>query len=522
MSRPTFDHLRLVTADDFFSASPTRPPAPTDWDTLCRSFSRSTGVLLEFCPAGQPPRCPHPSWEREVPSAGDLAPGKLLLAPSGKLPVSAERAEATRQLAQVIGALVTDLHDTHRALWHREAELATSVPVVIKPQEETGQLASKFAAVLQAAAGSIGCQAAAMYLLDDDTRHLKLRAHWGLTHTRFAQPPRPLRGSRADLEALAGHAVTLADTQACGEWNLPEPAAAAACVPISSATMPLGTLWVFGDQPRDFSDVEVNLLEIIAGRLAAELEREVLLRSQGEMGKSQLESAVCWQQALVPPPVESLEQWQLAARPSAREGLHGDLFHWQLDEQQRLQLTMATAHAEGLPAALSAARLAGVLQGRTDVVASPAEVLQQLDHALVSGSAGDEYATAFSALLDDVHGNVTFAATGHIDAFVVRPHGWEPVIEPNERSLGDGSPTYPLRQVSVEPGDLLVVLASKPRSGPRLRQAGMLDAPYFAEAVLHHLHLKPAELATLVASLWEPGQTDWDFPPAVLIAKRRG
>ncbi len=522
MSRPTFDHLRLVTADDFV-AGPAETPFVADWSTLCHAFSRSTGLRLEFCPAGQPPSFDDPQWEQQVPAAGDFAPGKLCLAPVGKSRLSATRAEAAQQLAQSIGSLVTDLYEAHRALWQREAELATAVPVVIKPREESNQLASKFTAVLRAAAAAVGCQSAAMYLLDDDTRNLKLRAHWGLTHTRFAQPPRPLRGSRADLEALAGHAVTLTDVAESGEWNVPEPAPAAACVPISSATMPLGTLWVFCDRTREFTDAEVNLLEIIAGRLAAELEREVLLREQHAAGGgSQLEAAVRWQQALVPPPVENLEQWQLAARPSARGCLHGDVFHWQLDPQQRLHLTLATAHGQGVSAALSAARLAGVLQAPLDATRSPSGVLEQLDEALTRGSAGDEQATAFAAVLDEAHGEVAFAAAGQIDAFVVRPHGWEPIIEANGQPLGNLPQAFALGRALVEPGDLLVVLSGKPRRRPRLQREGMLDARYFAEAVLHHPHLKPAELATLLASLWEPGQTDWEFPPAVLIAKRRG
>lgn len=47
-----------------------------------------------------------------------------------------------------------------------------------------------------------------------------------------------------------------------------------------TATVPVGTLWIFGSQPQDFSDEQVNLIEIVAGRLAAELEREILLRQR--------------------------------------------------------------------------------------------------------------------------------------------------------------------------------------------------------------------------------------------------
>ena len=99
----------------------------------------------------------------------------------------------------------------------------------------------------------------AAYLLDDATKQLKLRSCWGLPKSRFLDPPRPLRGAAADLEALVGHAVVLEDTSFLPHWKVPEEFRSAVCVPISSPTFPFGTLWMFCDQPRDFSVAETQL-----------------------------------------------------------------------------------------------------------------------------------------------------------------------------------------------------------------------------------------------------------------------
>ena len=56
---------------------------------------------------------------------------------------------------------------------------------------------------------------------------------------------------------------------------------AAVCVPVSTPTMLLGTLWVFCHKRRDFNDRETNMLEVVAGRLAADLERETLCVPRG-------------------------------------------------------------------------------------------------------------------------------------------------------------------------------------------------------------------------------------------------
>ncbi len=61
-------------------------------------------------------------------------------------------------------------------------------------------------------------------------------------------------------------------------WKSPEDFASAVCVPVASGTMLLGTLWVFGTEVRDFTDQQIHIIEIVAGKLASDLEREMLLR----------------------------------------------------------------------------------------------------------------------------------------------------------------------------------------------------------------------------------------------------
>ena len=84
---------------------------------------------------------------------------------------------------------------------------------------------------MRGAAQAVDCQAAGLYLLDDDTRFLKLRATWGLPPSRLAAEPRRLRGSKADLEALTGHAVALERATRFEHWNAPEEFGSAVCVP---------------------------------------------------------------------------------------------------------------------------------------------------------------------------------------------------------------------------------------------------------------------------------------------------
>jgi transcriptional regulator with GAF, ATPase, and Fis domain len=141
-------------------------------------------------------------------------------------------------------------------------------------------VSARLAKVLAGATLGLGCNASALYELDDATTELSMRSMVGLSAVRLMDDPRPLRGAIADLEAMCGAAVVLEDDTMNAYWRVPEPCGAAVCVPVATASMVLGTLWFFCDAPREFDDNATNLMEIVAGRLALELEIESLRESR--------------------------------------------------------------------------------------------------------------------------------------------------------------------------------------------------------------------------------------------------
>lgn len=279
MSKQIPNYLKLVT-----EAPPAERRIDEDraaLDTLCEAFHRVTGFELEYAKANAPNR-PDLVWSAPVNPGVGVPPGLIrLVGPfSGALDEAAGDAphpsDGVKHLAGSIGELWKELLLTRQALWEREAELATAVPV-IEHRSEAGQMARRLEAVLRGGAEAVGCHAAALYLLDDATSELKLRSSWGLPQRRLLAPARPLCDQLADLEAMLGHAVVLDDPQMFGLWRVPEECAACVCVPVSTPTIPLGTLWIFSRTPREFSDQETNLIEIIAGRISSDLERETIL-----------------------------------------------------------------------------------------------------------------------------------------------------------------------------------------------------------------------------------------------------
>lgn len=135
----------------------------------------------------------------------------------------------------------------------------------------------RLTAVLRGAARGFGYEAAELWLLDDATRRLTRRLAWGVGADREA-PARTLEEADADLAALAGGAVVLENRSETRDWPLPRPAVSATCLPVSSDRTIHGVLWFFGSNERDLDDLELEVLEIIAGRFAMEIERDMLMR----------------------------------------------------------------------------------------------------------------------------------------------------------------------------------------------------------------------------------------------------
>jgi GAF domain-containing protein len=292
--------------------------------------------------------------------------------------------------------------------------LAAGVPVVART-DEPDQLATRLRAVLRAGAKACECHAAALYMLDQGTSELKLRSAWGLRVDRLMQPARPLEGAMADLEALLGHAVALERAASFGPWHVPEAFPAALCVPVSTSATPLGTLWLFSDHERDFTSIHTELAELTAGRLAAELERAMLITAQVKSTEAlrEIDAARRLQQSQWPQSIRLIEEgWELAGRISAAGQLSGAFYDWQWLTGDELAIAVSEANQPGFAGALTAAALRSAIRTQTEHGIRPGELLDRLDHSLWLTSAGDESASLFFGLLDLRTGEMRYSWAG--------------------------------------------------------------------------------------------------------------
>jgi serine phosphatase RsbU (regulator of sigma subunit) len=471
---------------------------------LCRTFEQTTG------------------WSLILHDADTIQAPRFSLRVSDAVNKPALHRAAATTLATSLADLIAELDQTRAALWQREAELAAGVPIAVRPEEEE-HLAQRLEAVLAGGAQAVGCQAAALYLLDDATSHLKLRACWNLPHHRLLDAPRPLKGSIADLEALVGHAVVIEDTSLLPHWHVPEDFPAAVCVPVSSPSTPLGTLWYFANEARDFTSHETNLAEIVAGRIASDLERELLLSEGVQAKRVQLQwnAAATWQQQRLPKLPPMVEGWQAAGWTNQAEGVGGDFYDWSMLDDGRLTVAVGDAHGAMLQAGLTAAVAQGALRSHAAYSHEPPALLSRLNQTLWTQSTGDEFASLFYGLVDPLSGCLTYALAGSTSLLLMQ--GGEPeFLATDTLPLGAQPDTeFNLCRRHLSAGDLLValsegVLQARDRGGLRLGEAAIMTLLRRAS------HLSAADLAQRIRELVEshcPKRQGLDR--TVLVLKRR-
>jgi hypothetical protein len=270
----------------------------------------------------------------------------------------------------------------------------------------------------------------------------------------------------ADLEALLGHAVVMTDPKLFDYWRVPEDCSAAACVPVSTGDTPLGTLWVYCDRQRDFSDRQTELLEVVAGRIAADLERQVLSHEAADTRQSQREfqqlaDDASWNYPQQPPLIDG---WQVAARSWQAGNIGGALHDWFALPKGGLGVVAGVAREARLLGLLAATTVRAAVRTCAARSADPADWLHAASMALWVGSAGQHQAGLVSAALGEGSTALSLAMTLPMQALVVRGEQVEPLASTSGR-LGESDELTPVvHNLELGCGDLVLACGASAES----------------------------------------------------------
>ena len=266
---------------------------------------------------------------------------------------------------------------------------------------------------------------------------------------------------------------------------------------------------------------EGYLVEIIAGRIAADLEREMLLAesAQSKCRERVYEAASRWQQDRLPSVAPLLSGWDVAGWTQQADALGGDFHDWAVLPDGRLAIAVADAHGSLVEAGLNAASLHAALKAHAGYRHDAAELLTRLGETLWSASAGDQFASLFYGVIDPASGSLQYAQAGSAAGVLVGRQGIESLTS-DALPLGSGPECrYALRRLELAAGDVLLLLSAGAASavdaeGKPLRAADLA-------AIVRKQRQQPArEIAAQLRRVLDRGPEATD-DATVLVVKRK-
>ncbi|MEO1497426.1 MAG: GAF domain-containing protein [Planctomycetota bacterium] len=340
-------------------------------------------------------------------------------------------------------------------------------------------------AVLRGAARGLGFAAAELWTLDTATSSLGRRAAWDLAGAD--EPPRrSLAEAEADIAALSGGAVVIEQPEDAEPWALHRPMESAVGVPVASADTIHGVLWLVGIEPRRIADETVELAEIIAGRLALEIETEQPRVAVEDTRVFERETEAVALLPELPNDTPQLGELQLAGRTFNHGAVA--LHDWEeLPDGRLMALSASIVDSPGDPSesAVLAAQSARVAARTLAASAADAgELLTRVNESLFGSTQSAEGVAMAVALIDQPEDAAdagepitgTLAAAGPAGALRVRAAETTAVL-PDAAPLGwDEQAAYPARPFELQVRERLVLVAGDVRLASPLVERRLVDA----------------------------------------------
>lgn len=292
--------------------------------------------------------------------------------------------------------------------------LPSGMPATVAFAGETTLFEQRITSVLAGTTQGLRYDLADFFVLDDRTAELRTLASTAKRHAR----PRPIEEAPGDLTALAGEAVVLEDDELMPEFGTPRKCGAAVCVPVASDTTIHGTLWLYCREPRTISDPELQLVEIVAGRLAVELERRELLKPRTTSVASVTPPEPA--RLLLPTDALQLDELEVAGQTDATLALHD----WHtLADGRVLVYAGAFVGSPGVKdeeshLTLQAARIA--LRSHAETAVNAGRLLNRVTDTLSEASPGGAGVSIAAAVVDPNTGEGSYALAGAAVAMRVR------------------------------------------------------------------------------------------------------
>ncbi len=275
---------------------------------------------------------------------------------------------------------------------------------------------------------------------------------------------RRLLVNRSELltKALRGEVVFIEDMASDPRVFFPEQArdeglGSMLCVGIIYQGQPIGTLQLFTDEIRHFTQFEVDLLKAITPLLATAIEKTRLdaARQENQQMLRQLRLAADVQRRMLPRHMPVIEGFEIAARYVPSVQLSGDFYDF-IDLEHSVGIGIGDVVGKGIAASLLMAGVRASLRAFAQDVYDLDEVIARVNATLCRDTLESEFATLWYGTLDPEQRRLTYCNAGHEPPMLLRDGKIMP-LEQGGMIVGvDRTQTYEKGILDLETDDLVL------------------------------------------------------------------
>ena len=290
-------------------------------------------------------------------------------------------------------------------------------------------------------------------------------------------------------------------------------------VPLRFRNRIIGVFDVQSPELNAFSEEAGDFLSVLASIASVAIvnaqNHAAALRSRDEAAKrraleQQIGLARTVQEYLLPRQDPVVAGFELAGVNLPGQALSGDYFDYIDLPEKQMGVAVADVSGEGVPAALLAASLQGMLRAHIENVYSISTILERANRTLCATTTPEIFATLFYGVLDP-RGTLTYVNAGHNPSLLLRASGEIERLTVGGTVLGVfDNQRYPHGSVEMRPGDYLVAYTDG------LTEAFHDDEPFGEQGVVETIRRAQGAPARIVASVLVTEADAFSGPGAAL------
>ena len=290
-------------------------------------------------------------------------------------------------------------------------------------------------------------------------------------------------------------------------------------VPLKFRDRTIGVFDVQSPELSAFGEKELDVLTALAGIASVAIvnaqSHAAALRSKDEASRRralerQIDLARTVQEYLLPRQDPAMPGFEVAGLNLPGQMLSGDYFDYMQLPEKQLGIAVADVSGEGVPAALLAASLQGMLTAHIENVYSISAILERVNRTLCATTTPEVFATLFYAVVEP-EGKLTYVNAGHNPPLLLRASGDIERLTVGGTVLGVfANQRYPHGVVTMRPGDCLVAYTDG------LTEAFHDDEPFGENGVIDTMRRVQGAPARIMASVLVTEADAFSGPGAAL------